>query len=101
MRKFILKKIINSSTVRRWYRKYNIPVEKEEYKESVIQVCLQPEEKHIEIPRKKAKNVERLLIHLGIRPYTALVARDGIPLTPDVPLLANQNILVRKVMSSG
>ncbi len=72
-----------------------------EYKEPVIQVLLQPEEKLMEIPRKKAKNVERLLMHLGIRPYTALVARDGIPLTPDVPLLADDNILVRKVMSSG
>ena len=72
-----------------------------EYKEPVIQVLLQPEEKIMEIPRKKVKNVERLLMHLGIRPYTALVARDGIPLTPDVPLLADDNILVRKVMSSG
>ena len=73
----------------------------DEYKEPVIQVCIQPEEQHLEIPRKKAKNVERLLIHLGIRPYTALVARDGIPITPDTPLFPNQNILVRKVMSSG
>ena len=73
----------------------------EEYKEPSIQVCLQPEEEHLEIPRKKAKNVARLLIHLGIRPYTALVAREGIPLTPDVPLFPNQNIIVRKVMSSG
>ena len=73
----------------------------EEYKEPVIQVCLQPEEQYFEVPRKKAKNVARLLIHLGIRPYTAIVACDGIPLTPDVPLLPNQSVIVRKVMSSG
>lgn len=69
--------------------------------EPTLTVLLQPDEEIIEIPRKKAKNVARLLIHLGIRPYTALVARDGIPLTPDQPLYPKQHILVRKVMSSG
>ncbi len=73
----------------------------EEFVEPIIHVCLQPEENHITVPRKKAKNVARLLIHLGIRPYTALVARDGIPLTPDQPLYPNQEIIIRKVMSSG
>ncbi len=71
------------------------------FKEPVIYVCLQPREEHIEVPRKKAKNVARLLIYLGIKPYTALVARDNVPLTPDVPLYPDQHILVRKVMSSG
>lgn len=79
--------------------------EKEEYIEytepPIVYVHLQPEEKHLEIPRKKVKNVERLLIHLGIRPYTALVVRDGMPITPDTPLAGDDNILVRKVMSSG
>ncbi len=71
------------------------------FEEPVIYVCLQPQEEHFTVPRKKAKNVARLLIHLGIRPYTALVARDNIPLTPDVPLYPDQHIIVRKVMSSG
>lgn len=69
--------------------------------EPTLTVLLQPEEEFVEVPRKKAKNVARLLIHLGIRPYTALVARDGIPLTPDQALYPKQYILVRKVMSSG
>ncbi len=69
--------------------------------EPVVYVHMQPEEEFLEIPRKKAKNVARLLANLGVRPYTALVVRDGVPLTPDQPLYPNQKVLVRKVMSSG
>lgn len=71
------------------------------YPEPTISVCVQPEEEIFTIPRTKVKNVSRLLIYLGIRPYTALVARNGIPITPDTPLYKGQEILVRKVMSSG
>lgn len=72
-----------------------------EYKEPAITVILQPEEEQRIIPRRKAKNVKRLLEFLGLRPYTALVIRNEIPLTPDVPLYAEQTIIVRKVMSAG
>ncbi len=66
-----------------------------------LTIIMQPEEEQIIIPRSKAKNVARLVEYLGLRPYTALVARDGIPLTPDIPLYPNQTIIVRKVMSAG
>lgn len=72
-----------------------------EYKEPTLTVILQPKEEIRIIPRHKAKNVKRLLEFLGLRPYTALVIRNDIPLTPDVPLYAEQTIIVRKVMSSG
>lgn len=66
-----------------------------------LTVRLQPEEKVLELPRVRCKNVARLLAELGLRQGTALVARDGELLTPDVPLYAGQSVLVRKVMSSG
>lgn len=69
--------------------------------EPTLTVILQPGEEKRIIPRHKAKNVKRLLEFLGLRPYTALVVRDDIPLTPDVPLYPNQTIIVRKVMSAG
>ena len=67
----------------------------------VLHVLLQPEEKSIDVPRHKAKNVLRLLEHLGIRKGTAIVARGGELLTPDRALYANDEILVRKVTSAG
>ena len=66
-----------------------------------VQVRLQPEEKDILVPREKAKNVERLLAYLGLRRGTALVARDGVLLTHDVPLHIGDRVLVRTVMSRG
>ncbi len=66
-----------------------------------VTVLLQPEEQTIEIPRHKVKNVKRLLMHLGIRECTALVARGRQLLTPDQPVLPHDNLLVRKVTSSG
>lgn len=68
---------------------------------TTITVIIQPEEETIIVPRTKAKNVARLIEYLGLRPYTALVARNGIPLTPDIPLYPEQTIIVRKVMSAG
>ena len=64
-------------------------------------VQLQPGRSEFELPRARAKNVARLLEELGLRQGTAIVARDGILLTPDVPLYPGQTLLVRKVMSSG
>lgn len=68
---------------------------------STIDVLLQPEESRLSLPRAKAKNVARLLEALNLRQGTAIVARDGVLLTPDVPLYPGQKLLVRKVMSSG
>lgn len=67
----------------------------------VVAVQLQPGHSVFELPRAKAKNVARLLEALGLRQGTAIVARDGVLLTPDVPLYPGQTLLVRKVMSSG
>ncbi len=68
---------------------------------STLRVVLQPEDREMELPRVRAKNVARLLDALGLRRGAALVARDGVLLTPDVPLYPGQTVLVRKVMSSG
>ena len=75
--------------------------ENAEYREPTLTFILQPEEETRIIPWNKAKNVKRLIEFLGLRPYTALVIRNNIPLTPDVPLYPQQTIIVRKVMSSG
>lgn len=64
-----------------------------------ISVHLQPEERIFEMPR--AKSAGQLLKKLGIRPATALVARDGELLTPDRPINHGDHILVRKVTSRG
>ena len=66
-----------------------------------ITVLLQPEETILEIPRHKVKNVKRLLLYLGIRECTALVARGRELLTPDRAILPHDSLLVRKVTSSG
>ena len=68
---------------------------------STLRVVLQPEDREMELPRARAQNVARLLDALGLRRGTALVARDGVLLTPDVPLYPGQTVLVRKVMSGG
>ena len=68
---------------------------------STLHVLLQPEERELDLPRASAKNVARLLAALNLRQGTAIVARDGVLLTPDVPLYPGQTVLVRKVMSSG
>ena len=66
-----------------------------------LTVLLQPEEEHLRIPRHKVKTVGNLLAFLGLRPCTAIVARDGELLTPDRPTLPHDSLLVRKVTSSG
>ncbi len=75
--------------------------EQKEFIEPSMTVILQPGEEKRIIPRHKAKNVRRLIEFLGLRPYTAMVIRNNIPLTPDVPLYPEQTIIVRKVMSAG
>ena len=67
----------------------------------VISILLQPEDRTLELPRHKVKTVKRLLEELGLRQCTALVARNGELLTPDRALYPNDNLLVRKVTSSG
>lgn len=67
----------------------------------LVTVHLQPEEKIVEFPRHKVKNVKQLLKILGIRECTALVARERELLTPDRATLPGDRLLVRKVTSSG
>ena len=74
---------------------------RDERRGGTVTVQLQPGRSEFELPRARAKNVARLLEELGLRQGTAIVARDGFLLTPDVPLSPGQTLLVRKVMSSG
>ena len=67
----------------------------------VVHVRFQPEDIEIDVPRCKAKNAGMLLTALGLRPGTAIVACGSTLLTHDVVLYPEQNLLVRKVMSSG
>ena len=77
------------------------PKMQKEFIEPTLTVILQPGEEKRIIPRHKAKNVKRLIEFLGLRPYTAMVIRNNIPLTPDVPLYPDQTIIVRNVMPAG
>lgn len=70
-----------------------------EYTPPTITVRIQPEEQVVTMPR--IKTVLQLLKKLEIRPGTALVARNGELLTPDREVLPNDELLVRKVTSSG
>ena len=70
-----------------------------EYTPSTITVRIQPEEQVVTMPR--VKTVLQLLKKLESRPGTALVARNGELLTPDREVLPNDELLVRKVTSSG
>ncbi len=69
------------------------------YTPPTVNVRLQPEEKHLELPRPKT--ARQLLQALGLQEETALVARNGILLTPDVRIYNGDELLVRKVTSSG
>ena len=69
------------------------------YTPPTITVRIQPEEQVVTMPR--VKTVLQLLKKLEIRPGTALVARNGELLTPDREVLPNDELLVRKVTSSG
>ncbi len=66
---------------------------------ATIFVLLQPEDKKLELPRQKT--ARQLLASLNMREETALVARNGELLTPDRRIYAGDEILVRKVTSSG
>ncbi len=65
----------------------------------IIHLLLQPEDKQMQIPRQKT--ARQLLAFLNLREETALVARQGELLTPDRRIYAGDEILVRKVTSSG
>lgn len=64
-----------------------------------ISVYLQPEERHLRIPRPKT--ARQLLAALQLEEETALVARNGQLLTPDRRIWPDDEILVRIVTSSG
>ena len=64
-----------------------------------VTVLLQPEDKHLSLPRPKT--VRQLLQALGIGEECALVARGGELLTPDRQIWPDDDLLVRKVASSG
>ena len=64
-----------------------------------VAVLLQPEEKHLSLPRPKTSR--QLLAALGLAEETALVARNGELLTPDRHIWPGDEVLVRKVASSG
>ncbi len=71
----------------------------EKYQTPMITVLLQPEEKTFDMERPKT--ARQLLEKLGLREETALVARNGQLLTPDVRIYRGDSLLVRKVTSSG
>ncbi len=66
-----------------------------------LKIHLQPEEKHIEIHRREARTVKRLLEFLKIKPQTAIVVRNDTLLTPDLQLFSGDELLVRKIQSTG
>ncbi|WP_247647501.1 hypothetical protein [Desulfovibrio desulfuricans] len=76
-----------------------VHVVKPEHTGARVAVLLQPEEKHLSLPRPKTSR--QLLEALGLAEETALVARDGQLLTPDRRIWPEDNLLVRKVASSG
>lgn len=66
---------------------------------AMISALLQPEERLLELPRPKT--VRQLLAALHLREETAIVARRGELLTPDRRIYPRDELLVRKVTSSG
>ena len=64
-----------------------------------VTVLVQPEEPACSLPRPKT--ARQLLEVLGLAEETALVAREGQLLTPDRRVWPGDNLLVRKVTSSG
>jgi sulfur carrier protein ThiS len=69
------------------------------YDVPTVSVFLQPEDMKLSLPRPK--NAQQLLKALGLRSCTALVAREGELLTPDRAIYPGDQLLVRKVTSSG
>lgn len=76
-----------------------VQVIKPEHTGARVTVLLQPEEKYLSMPRPKTSR--QLLAALGLAEETALVAREGQLLTPDRHVWPGDNLLVRKVASSG
>ena len=77
----------------------HIQVVKPEHTGARVTVLVQPEEKYLSLPRPKTSR--QLLAALGLAEETALVARNGQLLTPDRHIWPNDDLLVRKVASSG
>ena len=77
----------------------HIQVVKPEHTGARVTVLVQPEEKYFSMPRPKTSR--QLLAALGLAEETALVARNGQLLTPDRHIWPNDDLLVRKVASSG
>lgn len=69
------------------------------YEKPMIEIRLQPEDRVFTIPR--VKTVRQLFDALQLGECCALVARDGMLLTPDREINAGDSLLVRKVASSG
>ena len=80
-------------------RPAHVQVVKPEHTGARVTVLVQPEEKHLSMPRPKTSR--QLLAALGLAEETALVAREGQLLTPDRHIWPGDNLLVRKVASSG
>ena len=64
-----------------------------------VTVRVQPEESLLSLPRPKT--ARQLLEALGLAEESALVARQGQLLTPDRRIWPGDELLVRKVASSG
>ena len=77
----------------------HIHVVKPEHTGARVTVLVQPEDKYLSLPRPKTSR--QLLAALGLAEETALVARAGQLLTPDRHIWPNDELLVRKVASSG
>lgn len=80
-------------------RAAHVQVVKLEHTGARVTVLVQPEEKYLSLPRPKTSR--QLLAALGLAEETALVARNGQLLTPDRHIWPNDDLLVRKVASSG
>ena len=77
----------------------HVQVVKPEHTGARVTVLVQPEERHLSLPRPKTSR--QLLAALGLAEETALVAREGQLLTPDRHIWPGDTLLVRKVASSG
>ena len=77
----------------------HVQVVKPEHTGARVTMLVQPEEKHLSLPRPKTSR--QLLAALGLAEETALVARNGELLTPDRHIWPGDEVLVRKVASSG
>ncbi|MDR2820721.1 MAG: hypothetical protein LBB60_09375 [Desulfovibrio sp.] len=72
---------------------------KTEYEGAYVTVRLQPEDAVLLLPRPKTSR--QLLAALNLQEECALVARNGELLTPDRRIWPDDELLVRKVGSTG